>query len=51
MGNKRGLAMEELVWWIIGIAVLVVMVGVYLILKDKGSASVSLLDRIRSFGA
>ena len=33
--NKRGIAIEGLVWWIIAIAVLAIMVVLAVVLKDK----------------
>jgi len=33
--GKRGIAIEGLVWWIIGIAVLAIMVVLSILLKDK----------------
>jgi hypothetical protein len=33
--NKRAIAIDNLVWWIIGIAVLAIMVVVAIVLKDK----------------
>ncbi len=35
MGDKKGVAIEGLVWWIIGIAVLVIMIVLAVVLKDK----------------
>lgn len=34
-GDKKGVAIEGLVWWIIGVAVLVIMVILAVVLKDK----------------
>jgi len=33
--NKRGIAIEGLVWWVIAIAVLVIMIVLAVVLKDK----------------
>ena len=33
--NKKGIAIEGLVWWVIAIAVLVIMVILAVVLKDK----------------
>lgn len=33
--NKKGVAIEGLVWWVIGIAVLVIMIILAVVLKDK----------------
>jgi len=35
MRSKKGVALESLVWWIIAIAVLVVMIILAVVLKDK----------------
>ena len=50
-GGKKGQAWSELVPWIIGIGVLVLVIGLYIVLKDKGQGAVSLLERIRRFGS
>ena len=33
--NKKGVAIESLVWWVIAIAVLVIMIVLAVVLKDK----------------
>ena len=33
--NKKGIAIEGLVWWVIAVAVLVIMVILSVVLKDK----------------
>ncbi len=33
--NKKGVAIEGLVWWVIAIAVLVIMIVLAVVLKDK----------------
>jgi len=33
--QKKGVAIEGLVWWVIGIAVLVIMIVLAVVLKDK----------------
>ena len=33
--NKKGVAIEGLVWWIIAIAVLVIIIVLAVVLKDK----------------
>jgi len=35
MKSKKGVAIESLVWWIIGIAVLAVIIILAIVLKDK----------------
>jgi len=34
-GDKKAVAVEELVWWLIGVAVLVIMIILTVVLKDK----------------
>ena len=33
--KKRGIAIEGLVWWVIAVAVLVIMIVLAVVLKDK----------------
>ena len=33
--NKKGVVIQTLVWWVIGIAVLVILVILAIVLKDK----------------
>ena len=33
--NKKGVAIESLVWWIIAIAILAIMIVLAVVLKDK----------------
>ena len=35
MKGKKGMAIESLVWWIIGVAVLVIIIVLAVVLKDK----------------
>lgn len=49
--GKRGQVWNELVPWIIGIGVLVLVIGLYIVLKDKGQAAISLIERIRRYGS
>ncbi|MFA4953190.1 MAG: hypothetical protein WC584_03135 [Candidatus Pacearchaeota archaeon] len=50
MGNKRGMEMEFLSWWIIGIAILIIMVIAIFILKDKGISAIDYLKNLLRFG-
>ncbi len=46
--NKRGIALETLAYWIIGVVVLVIMVVGYIILTKKGEGGLSIIDKIFS---
>ena len=35
MKNKRGVAIEGLVWWVIGLAVLVIMIILAVVLRER----------------
>ena len=48
--NKKGMEMELIGWWIIGIVVLVIMVSGYLILKGKGMNALEFLKDLIRFG-
>ncbi len=44
--NKKGIALETLAYWIIGVAVLVIMVIGYIVLTKKGEGGLSMIDRL-----
>jgi hypothetical protein len=44
--DKRGIVWSEIVWWIIGLAVLVLIIVLILIFKSSGS---NLLQKITDF--
>ena len=46
----KGMETEMLGWWIIAIAVLVVMVIGYFILKDKGISAIDYIQNLFRFG-
>jgi hypothetical protein len=48
--RKRGIIWDSLVPWIIGVAVLVVVVLVIMVLKDRGVAAVDFFNKFRRFG-
>ena len=48
--GKRGMEMEFLSWWVIGIVVLIIMVVAILILKDKGINAIEYLKNLLRFG-
>jgi hypothetical protein len=48
--EKRGVAIEGLVWWIIALAVLVVMIILIALLKDKLWEIGSYLKNLLRFG-
>ena len=43
--NKKGIEMEMMVWMLIAIAILVIMVAAYIILRGKG---INALDYIKN---
>lgn len=51
MNNKKGMEMEYLIWWIIGIAVLVVAIGGFLILKSRGLSAGEYIKNLLRFGS
>jgi Ni,Fe-hydrogenase I cytochrome b subunit len=42
--NKKGIAIETLMYWLIAIAILVLMTIGYLIVSGKGSSGISFLE-------
>lgn len=48
--EKRGMETEMLGWWLIGIAVLVIMIGGYFILKEKGISAIEFIKNLIRFG-
>lgn len=48
--KKRGMEIEFLSWWIIGIAVLIIMIIAIFILKDKGINAIDYLKNLLRFG-
>ena len=50
MVDKRGMEIEFLSWWIIGIAVLIIMIIAIFILKDKGMGAIDYLKNLLRFG-
>ena len=51
MKKKGAFEMDQLAWWIIGIAVLVVVIIGLFILKEKGVGAMQYLKNIFRFGA
>ncbi len=49
--DKRGIEIEMLTWWIIGIAVLVIAIGVIMVLKGKGSNAIDFIRNLFRFGS
>ena len=47
---KRGMETEMLGWWIIAIAVLVIMIIGYMILKGKGISAIEYIKNMFRFG-
>ena len=50
MRNKRGLEIEMLGWWIIGIVVLVISIIAITIMSGKADATVDFLKNLLRFG-
>lgn len=48
--NKRGFEMEFLGWWIIAIAVLIIMLIGFFILKGKGIGAIEYVKNLFRFG-
>ena len=48
--RKKGMEMQMMGWWIIAIAVLVIMLVGFFILKDKGINAIEYLRNILRFG-
>ena len=46
MVNKKGLTWEEMRPWFIGLGIAIVVVGGYIILKEKGEA---ILEAVKNF--
>ncbi len=47
--NKKGIELEMLAWWIIGIVVLIIAIFVIIILKGKGSAALGYIKDLLRF--
>ncbi len=47
--NKKGLEIEMLGWWLIGLAVLVVVVIGYMILSGKGASAIQYIKNLIRF--
>ncbi len=50
MNNKKAIEIEVLTWWIIAIAVLVLVIVGYLILKGKGISAIEFIKNLLRFG-
>ena len=48
--GKKGIELEALGWWIIGVAVLIIMVIGYIYLKGKGSSALDFIQNLFKFG-
>jgi len=48
--SKKGVAIEGLVWWLIGVAVLAIMIILAIVLKDKLWGIGSYLKNLFRFG-
>ena len=47
--TKRGMALEVLGWWLIGLAVLVIAVVAIVIMKGKGSSAIDYIKNLFRF--
>ena len=50
MKNKRGIAMQTLTYYLIGIAVLALAFGVYSILFGKGVGAIAFIKNLFGYG-
>ncbi len=48
--SKRGMELEVLGWWILGIAVLVLVIIGIIILQGKGSSAIDFIKNLFKFG-
>ena len=44
-GEKRGMEIEILGWWILAIAVLVISIGIIIVLKGKGTNAIDFIKK------
>lgn len=49
--NKKGMELEALGWWIIGIVVLVVLIIGFVILRGKGIGAIDFLKNLFRYGS
>lgn len=47
--NKKGVEIQGLIWWIIGICVLVIVLSAYFILKERGVSAIEYLRNVLRF--
>ena len=50
MKNKKGIELDMLAWWIIGLIALIVLVVVAMILAGKGSGAINFIKNLFRFG-
>jgi len=48
--NKKGIALETLAYWLIAVAILVLMIIGYMILSGKGGVALSYVEKLFRFG-
>ena len=51
MKEKRGIEMEMLAWWVIGVVILIIAIGGIMILQSKGIDALEYLQNLFRFGA
>jgi hypothetical protein len=49
-GEKKGMEMEMLGWWLIALAVLAIAIGAIIVLKGKGINAIDFIKNIFRFG-
>ncbi len=50
MKNKKGIELEMLGWWLLGLAVLVVIIFGIVLLKGKGISAIEYIKNLLRFG-
>ena len=48
--NKKGMELEALGWWVLAIAVLVLVLAGYFVLQNKGVGAIEFLKNLFRFG-
>jgi len=50
MKNKRGIAIEELLWWVIAAAIIVIIAVVAGYFKSRGISAIDYIKNLLKFG-
>ena len=48
--NKKGIELEMLGWWLLGLAVLAVVIIAIVIMKGKGTSAIDFIKNLLRFG-